>query len=521
MVRIDENGKQHYDSPLSSGPQERQINGLVPTLALFGVLNAYLSNSRLPVVRPIGNITENNEPFLTLAAIPYTKFTPGSPYFKPLLDVGALNASVSSTFAGILSLLVTEQMLQPSNQSIQGDIQYSEFRLHVKKIPSIIITTFFFICFVLAVGMLFVSAHNIVPTNPNSIGGTAMIMGPISGMKPLSETSLAKVSQSLKGREFRSTVSTPGARTDEFSIISTPTVRKIQPGSTDTKSKPAESIGWNPITLRMWVRVSAALLCLGIIVGLELLQRQSDRFNGIIKTTPSKNTQLWATIVPAFALTGVALLYSSIYTDTSVLAPYHALASKSGAPAKRSIATQYAGSTPLFVLISSVRQGHVSTSLSAFAAIVGAFLAVVVSGLYTVQSINFDKELQVQRSNDWNVSWPLGDTDGSAGQVLQFITWRNLSEPQWTYDNLVFPIILLPPSVHFSKQQKLTVTLPARRAVLDCAVTKPADNIVGISYGSTAVYSSVVNTCSGQSNRVFPLQVFLSGSPASYSGSNI
>jgi hypothetical protein len=96
------------------------------------------------------------------------------------------------------------------------------------------------------------------------------------------------------------------------------------------------------------VRASTIALCLGMIIALELLQRKSDRSEGFMKTASSTNVQLWATVLPALALTGLALLYSSIYTNTSVLAPYHALTKKTGEAAKRSIATEYLGSTPIF-----------------------------------------------------------------------------------------------------------------------------------------------------------------------------
>jgi hypothetical protein len=270
MVHIDANGKQHYGSLLSPGDQDRLIDGLTSTLALFGVLNATQSTGRLPVVQPTGNITENNQPFLTLAAIPYSKLTPEGSYLKPLLDIAALNASVPSTFAGVLSLLVSEQMLRPSNDTIKGSIQFLENRLQVEKVPSIIIATLFFVCFTFAVGLLFVSVSNVVPTNPNSIGGTAMIIGPVPEMKNFSENSLAKVSQDLEGREFRSTIPTPRARTNKFRIVSNSALQRNRP---ETMSGHTESIGWSPFTLRIPVRASAAALCLGMIVSLEITSK--------------------------------------------------------------------------------------------------------------------------------------------------------------------------------------------------------------------------------------------------------
>jgi hypothetical protein len=337
-VHIDESGRHIYNPLALLGPDNNQLDGLSPTMAFSGVISATLSNNgRLPVVKPIGDITEGNEPFLTLAAIPYTRLEPGSSYLKPLLDVQALNSSLSSAFAGILSLLVSEQMLRPVNDSIRGSFQYSEHRLHVEKIPAIVITTLLLSCFILALGMLCVLPSNVVPTNPNSIGGTATIVGPIPELRFLSQTTFEKIVIDTTSQDFKSIIFTAGVknqRDQKFNIVSTSAQPERRPRS---DIKEAKFNCWCPFTLRTWVRASTIALCLGMITALELLQRKSDRSDGFMKTVSSTNVQLWATVLPALALTGLALLYSSIYTNTSILAPYHALTKKTGEAAKPKI----------------------------------------------------------------------------------------------------------------------------------------------------------------------------------------
>jgi hypothetical protein len=132
-----------------------------------------------------------------------------------------------------------------------------------------------------------------------------------------------------------------------------------------------------------------------MIVPLEILQRKSDRSDGIMDATSGVGTQLWAIVLLAPALTGLALLYSSIYTNVTLFAPYHALTSKTEATANRNIATQYAGSTSLFAMLPSMRQDHVSTCVSAFAAIVEAFLTIVVSSQYYTQTIDTLVQVEV------------------------------------------------------------------------------------------------------------------------------
>lgn len=519
LVHVAEDGQQDFEPQATSEVQGARINGFDATQAFSQIINATLSsNNRAASVQPSGDITEGNQPFLAVAAIPYTRSNPGSSYLRPLLDIQALNSSVASAFAGTLSLIVSEHMLRPDSDRLTGSLQYPEDRLHVEKAPSLIIAVLLLSCAGMALVMLFISPSSVVPINPNNIGGTAALIGPSSEIEDLSRTSFKETSNALDGRAFKSTFETQDQEAGQFRIIATSTTQKQRPKSSDEAT---ESKDWCPFTLQMWVRAAAIFVCLAIIVALEILQRKSDRSSGFMDAKAGENVQLWSTVVPALLLTGLALLYSSIYTNIAVLAPYHALAGTKGAIAKRSIATEYLGSTPLFAIPPAVQQGHISTSVSAFAAVVGAFLTIVVSGLYYTQIVESRVPLEVQRGDEWNVTWPVGESDGAAGQTLQFTTWRNLTNPQWTHEDLVLPKVSLPTSEgNLSNNQKLTVVLPARRARLNCTATKPADVVISVDSSFTRVYSKVLNTCAGQSQQELPLALSISRPLDSYGGSD-
>ena len=95
----------------------------------------------------------------------------------------------------------------------------------------------------------------------------------------------------------------------------------------------------------------------------------------------SESSRFWMSTIPALAMTGMALLFSSIHFNTTILSPYHALACDEGASTKRSIATDYRGSTPLFTLFPAIHERHYSAAVSGFAAVVGAFLTILFYGV--------------------------------------------------------------------------------------------------------------------------------------------
>jgi hypothetical protein len=268
-------------------------------------------------------------------------------------------------------LIVSEHILSPNNDSIKGSLQYSETRLHAVKIPAVVIATLLLVCSGFTLGVLFFSPGHVVPVNPNSLGGMAAIIGPISEIETFSRLPSRKLHTNSRTERSNPRSRLPKLKANK-AVGSGSSERLQQKKQLKSSKKETESKNRYLFTLHAWVRTLAIVLCLWMIVALEILQKKSDRSDGIMDATSGVGTQLWATVRPALALTGLAVLYSSIYTNIALLAPYHALTTKTEATANRSIATQYAGSTSLFAMLPSMRQDQVSICVSVFAAIVHA-----------------------------------------------------------------------------------------------------------------------------------------------------
>jgi hypothetical protein len=526
MVHVDGTGKQQYESPTTNGQNNFQLHDLDPNTVFSYIVNASRS-ATLPWIRPSGEITEANFPFLTMAAIPFTNSNPGSSYLKPFLDVQVFTKSVSDAFSGIFTLLVSEQMLRPQDDTIQGNLQYAESRLHVEKLPTVIIAALMLLCLVFAVTLVFISPTNVVPHNPNSIGGIATIIGPIANVGFLGHSHFNAITQALKSHKISSTTPNPShpiVHGAQFDIVVHPSLQDKEFDISEGEPvHPRDAFSWCPLTLHTLVRISAMALCLVSIIALEILQRKSNRSNGIMDVSSSNKAHIWSSWIPTLAMTGIALLYSSMHFNIALLAPYYNLKNEKGARTTCSITTDYLGSTPFFTLWSSIKLRHYATTISALSAVVGAFLTIAVSGLYSLEPFNVNTSFDLERSDEWNVTWSIYDDDSSAGQVLQYTTWKNLSQPQWTYEDLAFPSVSIAPyAANVTSQQKVVITLPARRAVLDCVATGPDDNVISIDSdaygGSTYVYTSVRNTCLDKLGKVSPLLILTSRAITSYGG---
>lgn len=454
------------------------------------------------------------------------------------MDTNLLKKMVSETFSGAFSVLVAKRMFRSENSTIRGELQYQEDRLHVKKTPTVVVSIILLLCILSTGFLILVAPDGVVPYNPNSVKGIAAIISPAQRQLFTEHSSFPNMVQTLRNYNFRSSTPTPGdedAPGIQFNIIPSPTTSN---GSLDTaagqeEKKASEAACWCPPTLNSWVRFLAMALCLATIISLEVLQRLSSRPNGIMHVTPDSTARFWITVIPAAILTGITLLHSSIHFNIALMSPYHMLASSSGAPSKRSIATDYLGSTPLFTIWPAINRRHYAAVVSAFAAVIGAFLTIVVSGLYSVEFLETNTAVQLQVNNAWNLTWEVSpcsqclwthelspdplNGDASASYLLKYMLWGNTSEPLWTFDDLVLPSISGSHSTTvLDGQEKVEVLLPARRAVLDCTATGPAEVLTSIKNSATTIYTKVPRTCSATPVETIDAGIGVSSSQGDY-----
>jgi hypothetical protein len=531
---VDGTGEQQYSTPSHQ-------NAIQDPVLDANMMFSYIVNgsSGTPWSRPTGNVTERDYPFFTLAAIPFTDSNSGGSYLKPFLNVETLNSSISDTFSGAFAILVSDRMLRAHNSSIKGNLEYLEDRLHVGKTPAVVICGLLLSCVALVAILVLTHTPNVVPANPNSIAGIATILSGTQEKHLFEQTSFETTRRGLKYYDFSSTApASSRARQNKngnkFDIVAHPNFEhRILEHSTESEKVVEKDRWWSPFTLQSWVKISALALCLAFIIALEILQRNSDRRDGLMDMPASDASRFWMSTIPALAMTGMALLFSSIHFNTTLLSPYHALACDKGASSKRSIATDYRGSTPLFTLFPAIHERHYSAAVSGIAAVVGAFLTIIVSGLYTVQTTRVSSSMAQNILDQWNTTWgttmcgacigsgqglmSVDDSDGSAAYVLQYTVWGNLSDPIWAYKDLTFPSISAPVmGTNSTDWETITVTLPARRAVLECAATGPSENtalVQNITWDgrpqmtTTTIFTKVTDTCSKKPGGVFPLAV--------------
>jgi hypothetical protein len=528
-----------HEGLLDSLPQPRLTqDNLDPQNLLSNAVFSYMLKGfpsvNVPWSYPTGGISENNSPFLTLAALYHTAGTgtPGDSTLKTLMDMEILKQGVSFTFAGAFSMIVSQQMLRRENATIRGGIICEKNLLFPGDLtPALTFSLLLPTCLFVMV-MIGLSSFKDVPFCRNSIAGVAAILGSMKNKAWFDPASTEGGKQNLHGHKCHMNILVPGSRDTAIDLIAIPTSTdngNLKFGRGDDES---DSLWWCPLTLHTWVRITAVALCLAVFAVLELLQRLSDHSEGLL-TSQTEKGLLWVSVVSATVMTGIALLHSSIHSNIALISPYHELSRDSGTTAQRSIMSDYFGSTPMFTLWPAFRNRHYAALVSAIGAIIGALLTVVLSGLYSVESGNLAVPGALNIDSGWNMTWAYGEAcdefcyetptdaelfDAGAGNTLKFLNWGNTSEPAGIYDDLVFPsLTALQDRVNltaskvvrmlgswemfglFEKFRSMTfesleIVLPARRAILHYSATVSPQ--VGFQFrNDTSIGTQVPSQC--------------------------
>lgn len=276
------------------------------------------------------------------------------------------------------SLTARKSIMNNSQDVIRGTSTTSEDRVQVSLAATAVVVTLLLVCLGLSIAVLFRRPQEVVPRDPRSIGGIALLLQCNGELSHYFRSNLAYLRHSLYHERFFTL--TPKTFSFTFAIVR----EGMNPAARPARTMSAEDgsmTWWQPMALRAWCRISAMVLSLALIGSLEGVQQVSDRSDGIATTTAPGAAQYGMTIIPAMVMLGVASLYSLINFSTALMAPYHALSK--GATSDRSLFSHDLGRLPLVQLITSLKRRQLATACSALSALLGPWLVIVVSGLYS------------------------------------------------------------------------------------------------------------------------------------------
>lgn len=417
-----------------------------------------------------------------------------------LADTEMMKSAAARTLNGIASQYAQQNLLKPASNTSIGRLVYSEDRLKVQTTSMALIVACLVLLIILTMVVLFNRPHNVVPRDPSSLGGMAVIMANKQCLQDLlldlGRSPTSKIRQNLSTFHFTSYLGRNSHNEASFQIQ----VSKIQP-VTEIAKAPSESSHWHrPIAIKKWFLTAVLPLPLILIVVLEGLQQASDRHNGFLTLQQdtgqdSNSTNILTRYIPSFVVLLVATLFNMLDFTVTTFAPFSALRSGSS-PAQRSIFSQLMSKPPPVALYKAAINRQFGTLSSSIAGLTGPVLAIIVSGLLVVENVIVPSNITVQQLDSFNID-TYNALDNNATTTFSMMERFNLSPPAFTYNDLAFPRIKLSEeSTSFGRianatnSMSLSVQLPALRASLDCKILPQEDILV--SYNNTNALSEVL-----------------------------
>ena len=370
---------------------------------ISGILASDIAESYLSTFLHVsdGNI-EFVDPWNDLAFLFATLQYPDS---EPadFLNSTLLKEAFESSYELISTQIVSQVLVKPSHTSITGLLRTIENRLMVRTLSLRLLEGLLGFVTVLAVCLIFVlPIESILPRDPGSLLGTSLVLSRSHhALRTLRDTgSLAN--DAIKNRIFSIQYGTSFRNLNQHPNIQLETTT---PPFYNLDAIPASMVvrkWWQPFMAGRWALSICIFVQVGVIIALELTLRLSQSHNGLADVSTDGYLPYTWSVLPAFILSSIALAYTNMAFYTKVFAPYCAL--KSTASPSTTFLVNYLDKAELLCLWRAARLKQLAVFSIIFAAILGSFLTITVSGVFLVQATPAQIPVNVTLTSWFNTS---------------------------------------------------------------------------------------------------------------------
>ncbi|KIW86029.1 hypothetical protein Z517_01423 [Fonsecaea pedrosoi CBS 271.37] len=454
------------------------------TLSGFSAWNAtnVLSQSSIAAQVLFGDTVNDDTISDSSAIFTLMALTQGSQDIATLKNPETMIAAAQDTSNGLLSQYAHQVLRAVDSPSLErGKVTRQEQRLRVNDVSVWTMASASGFLFLFCIALIFIAPRAVVPRDPSSIAAVATTLTRSTELNRLlrkqGAPSGANQKAVLAGFEFGTAIATTDSGTRSFKIVTS----EGEPDEPVTKPSMDIIKWWVPISATFPFLTLTLILPAGLIVALELIQRQSDDHNGFYTVADDKWTEIYSHYIPGLVMLILAALINMLDFNVALFTPWNNLA-EGNAIHRRSVLNNILGRSPLSAFFQALRTRSLGAMLSITAAAAASVLTVIASGLYYVQHFSVEgASISLTQVDSFDLQWQNSfSNDNGAAAITNLIMHQNFSYPQFTYEGLVFPKLSLNNSA-LTTNSLTTVSgssshvLPAVRANLKCDVL-PSDS---------------------------------------------
>jgi hypothetical protein len=470
------------------GESSQNSHPTTNSIIFQGVLHSVVSDHLLGMTYGYNGSIFNSAQFAELILA-----SQGAITVDDLSNFELLAKGANEVYRGIAVQLAKQYFLganeTESGRDLEGVARYKHQRLFVRNIFLRIVETILCILALLSISLALRSRMRLPPRDVASIARlSAAVSKSKDLMDTLSETGLwpcrklKRLLQSTYSARYKLIEDDTRAEHRDFVIE----VHRTAEFRVNTSKEEY----WRPLMISWYVRVALLVVPLAIIVTLETLLRLSHRDSGICDIIQNKQTQLAASIVPAFVMATTKLLYSGYDFNLRIFDPYVQLHKRS-ATANSSILnkTIYTWKTDAFW--NALTRKRYAVGASTLSVTIAAFLTIAASGLFTPTPISRNTSIEVTRGDQFVFSDTKSVYNNYSIPMLRkarLVGYGEIGNSNWTYGQYALPTIAVPSNgANAINMTSIDLQIPVYRGSFDCTLV-PSEQVTLNYKSSDTVY---------------------------------
>jgi hypothetical protein len=385
--------------------------------------------------------------------------------------------AIAGSFSCLMQQMVKNKLLQDDSHYVEGTEQFIEGRLFVRQMSFWLMAVLLVMLIALVVVLLclFVPV-TACPRDTGSIGGVATILSQSPEfMDAFHGSQFKSEEQMAESRLGQTQYSTLSDMKGAFMLL--PQDQSI-PQSVES-SEDSSPAWWQPFSSTWFIRITVVVVPIAVIIGLEVVYHLSTSGRGITLVDGKSPYihYIWV-YIPALVMFIIRCLFTSVEFGTRIMQPYSRLREGLAPPETSILENQLRKISP-YALYDTIRKKQWALSAATMSLLLAAINPILVSGLFTAKASGPTSPMNLTQTTRWNLGDPAPvsgvmrywkpqnfDSDYTTGLILNL----NLSEPQWTHNNLAFPQVALTSTENpLPDKGFIEARIPALRSQFTCA----------------------------------------------------
>lgn len=406
-------------------------------------------------------------------------------------DRAVLQQTVTDFYQQFSAIIAKQSLMSPESVDIWGSATINEKRLMVRAWVAQWMVALAAACIILAAGAVFtVPTRGFLPCNPNSLTSLAFLFHHSYGLLAKFHSAGAVDDENLTRFLASSTLQSGIV---QHPVSSEVVYRVFDTGEgkdEDTSRLPQmSSKTLHPVALHPVCRALLCVAIIGLITALELLLRKSTLENGLGDITNDIYMHYTWTALPAFIFGLLSLAFSSMDFQIRSFAPYMTLKQYT----TKDVFTQleFLDMTLPAAIYKEIKLKNPWALVSTTALLIAAFFSTLSASLFQELSVPVTLSTTLHAKQSFSLDGYLDiESTQRVAEISSLILESNLSFPQFTYNNLAFPELVLAPDLFTNANLNVSAVsistiIPALHGKIDCRL-----------YDSSKIHTNLVTNVS-------------------------